>query len=151
MAGASSRTPPKEPYSSRDTPYLSSKRLYPARLGRWPRRRPGRAPSPGSAQAARHDAPGAVARQKQPGWDEPEETLQAPRTVEARRDGDATMQPAVRLLLGSLPQPVCWQPEATVIAGSQLEEGGVAGQFGETTTNQPSGFTQAASRLADGG
>ena len=36
------------------------------------------------------------------------------------------MQPAVRLLLGSLPQPVCHQPEATgVIAGLQLEEGGV--------------------------
>jgi hypothetical protein len=57
--------------------------------------------SPGRAQAPATTHQEAVARQKQPGWDEPEETLQA------RRDGHARMQPAVRLLLGSLPQPVC--------------------------------------------
>jgi hypothetical protein len=124
----------------RETPYLGSKRLYPARLGRWPRRRPGRAPSSSPQPRKRPGGPAtthqeAVARQKQPGWDEPEETLQA------RRDGDATMQPAVRLLLGSLPQPVCHQPEATGYVRSDRRIAvwrrvGSAGQFGETTNRQ---------------
>jgi hypothetical protein len=85
----------------------------------------------------------AVAGQKQPG-DEPEETLPAPRTVEARRDGDATMQPAVQLLLGSLPQPVCHQPEATgyVRRDRRIAVGGGwdGRQFGESVTIKPYGF-----------
>src|ERR1017187_6875785 len=71
---------PVYPGAPRDTPLLPSKGLYPVRLGRWPRRSPGEPhhplPSPGSAQAARHE-PGGGGGQKQPGWDEPEETLQA--------------------------------------------------------------------------
>ena len=79
-------------------------------------------------------------RQKQPGWDEPEETVQA------RRDGDATMQPAVRLFLGSLPQPVCHQPEATghVRSGRRIAvwRRVVAGQFGETATIRQPGSVE---------
>jgi hypothetical protein len=74
-----------------------------------------------------------VARQKQPGWDEPEETLQA------RRDGDATMQPAVLLLLGSLPQPVFFTGVISRIAVG----GGVRGrQFGESATTRSGGFPE---------
>jgi hypothetical protein len=69
-------------------------------------------PSPGSAQAGRHEHQGAPAAQREPGWrHESEDARQAPRAVEVM-PGDA-VESRGAVLLGTLPQPVFRQPDGT--------------------------------------
>jgi hypothetical protein len=76
-----------------------------------PPRRPGRAPSPGSAQAARHDAPGGSGARSIPV--SPRRSYRRP--VASRRAGTEMQQcnPQCGCSWGRCPQPVCHQPEAT--------------------------------------